>query len=93
MSNRAEQCVCCKWCHVKSKKGVMFVVKDGPSEHWFCDATCAQKWMLWRHDVRVAHVLRLPPVIRVEALRGRTIDEHVHLLTRNKCEVKQPSPF
>jgi hypothetical protein len=55
----------------------MFVIRDGPMDRWFCDANCALKWAEYRHDKRVAHVVKMPVGLREEYLKGKTIDEFI----------------
>jgi hypothetical protein len=67
----------CRWCHKHDVKKNMFCVKDGPVEHWFCDADCADRWVVWRHVIGVAHVVRMTPHARSEHLKGDSIDNYI----------------
>lgn len=46
-------------------------------DRWFCDADCAVKFTEYRHNIGVAHVLKMPISIRKEYLKGKTIDEFI----------------
>lgn len=62
---------------------------DGPAHHQFCDADCAYKWVRYRHTIGVAHIVRMPPLMRSEYLKGRTIDQFISDTLLAKCEHNQ----
>ena len=55
---------------------VMFKLRDGPMDWYFCDSEHALNWLEWRHrSPKANRILRMLPRERERALRGRTIEE------------------
>lgn len=67
---RRDSCMVCRWCQDVGFKKDMFVVRNGPQDTWFCDATCVGEWVDHRHKPEVRRVLRMSAWERASFLNG-----------------------
>ena len=89
MQQDCDHCVACRWCHTRNFTKDCFTLLDGPANHRFCDADCSAKWVQYRHMIGIAHVVRMPPHVRKEYLKGRTIDEFISDGMAVSCDHKR----
>ena len=55
---------------------VLFKLRDGPLDYYFCDSEHALDWLEWRHrSVAINKLLRMLPIERERVLKGRAIEE------------------
>ena len=66
----------CRWCGARQHKKIMFKLRDGPIDWWFCNDEHAEEWVEHRHKTPAINaMLRTVPALR--DLGGKTIDEWV----------------
>ena len=76
-SSCCDHCALCEWCHTRHLIKDVFTLRDGPVSVRFCNADCSAKWVQYRHMIGVAHVVRMPKLLREQYLKGKTIDEFI----------------
>ena len=66
----------CQWCCKRAAMKVLFKLRDGPLDYYFCDSEHALDWLEWRHrSVAINKLLRMLPIERERVLKGRAIEE------------------
>ena len=66
----------CRWCGERKLRKIMYKLRDGPIDWWFCDDDHALEWLDHRHETpSINDMLRTPPPQR--RLKGKTIAEWV----------------
>lgn len=71
------QCAQCRWCVSRNWRRDLFKLKNGPIEHYFCDADCAAKFVQYRHVIGVAHILKMDKDSRIAYLGNITLDDYI----------------
>ena len=66
----------CRWCGERKLAKMLYKLRDGPIDWWFCHDEHALEWLDHRHATPAINaMLRVPPVQR--SLGGKTIEEWV----------------
>ena len=83
----------CRWCGARSPMKLMYKLRDGPMDYWFCTDDHALEWLDYRHKTPTLHaMLTLPPSQR--KLGGKTIENWVRdELSHSEVEQCVPSPL
>lgn len=68
---------CCTWCCDSGRRSCMYRLRDGPGDFWFCNDSCAGKWVLNRHKPDTYQLLKLDCAGRRALLSGQSIDEYI----------------